>query len=79
MRKAFQSLATLFVSGRGASLGRLMMLTMFGFCLWHWAQGRQTPEHAFNFLVIMAGYVFGSKVVARIGNIALKKDKEPPQ
>ncbi|MDR3154289.1 MAG: hypothetical protein LBW85_08490 [Deltaproteobacteria bacterium] len=76
MRGFFKALATLFVSGRGTSLGRLMMLVMFGFCLWQWATGRPTQEHAFYFLCIMTGYVFGSKVVTRMGNFTLEKDKD---
>jgi hypothetical protein len=72
VRKALRTLGTFFVSGKGASLGRAMLLVLFGFCMWTWAHDRQTPDQAFSFLVIMAGYVFGSKVVARVGDIVLE-------
>ncbi|MDR3152914.1 MAG: hypothetical protein LBW85_01245 [Deltaproteobacteria bacterium] len=76
--RLFRVLGTLFVSGRGTSLGRVMMLVMFGFCLWQWATGRPTQDHAFQFLVIMTGYVFGSKLVARVGKgrLTMEKDRD---
>jgi hypothetical protein len=67
MQKAVNGLSTLIVGNRdGLSLGRLMLITVFGICIWHWVKGIPLDDRLFYSFELLTGYVFGSKVAANL-------------
>jgi hypothetical protein len=43
------------------SMGRVAFWPLYGVALYHWITGRPVPGELYTMLMVVAGYVFGSK------------------
>jgi hypothetical protein len=76
MKKFVCSLKTLFVGGRdGPALARSAFWPVYVLALWRWAHGLDLFHTHYVILLALIGYIFGGKVVHKIGEKSAEFEK----
>lgn len=65
-RKFSDRILAIVVENGGLSIGRTLLLIIFALAMVQWCRGIDIPSSQINILMVLFGYVLGSKVVSNI-------------